>query len=132
MRVQAVLRVWPRPVTLVHGELAVALGLRRFSNVQPRHPVHGSPSFELLRVPARRRRAGRHHGRYLQKVWCRRGKDDIDRELEPSKKLRTRLGDNAADPTHIFNEHGIGYHIASPGPVAFGGPPLRSRRPRPV
>ena len=31
------------------------------------------------------------------------------------KKLRAKLGDDAASPTYIFNERGVGYRMARPG-----------------
>ena len=31
------------------------------------------------------------------------------------QKLRHKLGDAAANPTYIFNEHGVGYRFATPG-----------------
>ena len=31
------------------------------------------------------------------------------------KKLRQKLGDDAANPAYIFNERGIGYRMAKPG-----------------
>ena len=45
----------------------------------------------------------------------RRGSDDIDRLCTAVKKLRHKLGDDAANPTYIFNEHDVGYPIATPG-----------------
>jgi len=70
----------------------------------------------------------------LRKVWGRRAADDTDRLRTAVKKLRRKLGDSAADPAYIFNEHGVGYRIASPGPpmpdrrvAAAGGRPSGPR-----
>ena len=41
---------------------------------------------------------------------------DTDRVRTAVKKLRRKLGDSAADPAYIFNEHGVGYCIAIPAP----------------
>ncbi len=51
----------------------------------------------------------------LRQVWGRRGSDDTDRVRTVVKKLRHKLGDDAANPTYIFNEHGVGYRFATPG-----------------
>ena len=51
----------------------------------------------------------------LRQVWGRRGSDDTDRVRTVVKKLRHKLGDTAANPTYIFNEHGVGYRFATPG-----------------
>ncbi len=51
----------------------------------------------------------------LRQVWGRRGSDDTDRVRTVVKKLRAKLGDNAASPTYIFTEHGVGYRMVSPG-----------------
>ena len=51
----------------------------------------------------------------LRQVWGRRGSDDTDRVRTVVKKLRAKLGDNAANPTYIFTEHGVGYRMATPG-----------------
>ena len=63
----------------------------------------------------------------LRQVWGRRGSDDTDRVRTAVKKLRRKLGDRAADPTYIFNERGVGYRFARPGPVASAGHPPRQR-----
>jgi len=31
------------------------------------------------------------------------------------KQIRAKLGDDAANPTWIFNERGVGYRMAKPG-----------------
>ena len=49
-------------------------------------------------------------------MWGRRGSDDTDRVRTAVKKLRAKLGDDVANPTYIFDEHGVGYRFARPGP----------------
>ena len=122
-RVQAALRARARPETSVHGDLVVDYGQRRVS-VAGREVRLTTVEFELLRSLAV---AG---GRIvttetlLRKVWGRRSADDTDRVRTAVKKLRRKLGDHAANPAYIFNEHGVGYRFARPGPVpAGGGPP---------
>ena len=113
-RVQAALRVRARPETFVHGELAVDFGQRRVT-VAGREIRLTAIELELLRVLSA---AG---GRVvttealLRKVWGRRDSGDTDRMRTALKKLRAKLGDDAADPTYIFNEYGRGYRFARPG-----------------
>ena len=47
----------------------------------------------------------------------RRGSDDTDRLHTVVKKLRHKLGDNAAAPTYICTERGVSYRLATPGGV---------------
>ena len=114
-RVQAALRVRARPETLVHGELAVDFGQRRVT-IGGREVQLTTIQLELVRVLSA---AG---GRVvttealLRKVWGRRGSGDTDRLRTAMRKLRRKLGDDAADPTYIFNEYGVGYRFARPGP----------------
>ena len=118
-RVQAALRAHARPETFACGELAVDFGRRRVT-VAGREVRLSATEFELLRVLS----AG--GGRVvttealLRKVWGRRGSGDTDRVRTALKKLRKKLGDDAADPAYIFNAHGVGYRFA-----AGLGPPLR-------
>ena len=132
-RVQAALRAHARPETFVHGDLAVDHDLGRAS-VAGAEVRLTATEFEVLRVLSA---AG---GRIvttetlLRQVWGRRAADDTDRVRTAVKKLRRKLGDSAADPKYIFNEHGVGYRIVSPGPpmpdrrvATAGGRPPRSR-----
>ncbi len=113
-RVQAALRARARPETLVHGELAVDFGQRRASVAGREIQLTGT-ELKLLRVLS----AGT--GRVvttetlLRQVWGRRGSGDTDRVRSAMKKLRKKLGDQAAAPTYIFNVHGVGYRIGGTG-----------------
>ena len=51
----------------------------------------------------------------LRQVWGRRGSDDNDRVRTVVKKLRAKLGDDAANPAYVVTQHGVGYRIADPG-----------------
>ena len=118
-RVQAALRARAHGETFVHGELVIDCGLRRVS-VAGREVKLTAIEFELLRVLSVG--AGRivTTEALLRQVWGRRGSDDTDRVRTAVKKLRRKLGDRAADPAYIFNEHGVGYRIARPGPPMPG------------
>ena len=119
-RVQAALRSRAEPEAFVHGELAVDYGLRRVS-VAGREVALTATEFDLLWTLSVN--AGRVMTTevLLRQVWGRRGSDDTDRVRTVVKKLRAKLGDNAAAPTYIFTEHGVGYRFARPGPVMSPG-----------
>ena len=113
-RVQAALRARARPESFVHGELAVDFGQRRASVAG--HEIQlTTTELELLRVLSAA--AGRvvTTEALLRQVWGRRGFDDTDRVRTAIKKLRKKLGDQAANPTYIFNAHGVGYRFAGAG-----------------
>ena len=126
-RVQAALRARGRPETLVHGELAVDFGQRRVT-VAGGEIRLTAIELELLRVLSA---AG---GRVvttealLRQVWGRRGSDDTDRVRTALKKLRAKLGDDAANPAYIFNEYGVGYRFARPGGALDAAPADAGRR----
>ena len=113
-RVQAALRSRAEPEAFVHGELAVDYGLRRVS-VAGREVALTATEFDLLRTLSVN--AGRVMTTevLLRQVWGRRGSDDTDRVRTVVKKLRAKLGDNAANPNYIFTEHGVGYRMVTPG-----------------
>ena len=115
-RVQAALRSWSRaePETFVLGEFAVEYGRRRVCVVGREVPLTAT-EFDLLRTLSVN--AGRVMTTevLLRQVWGRQGSDDTDRVRTVVKKLRAKLGDNAANPTYIFTEHGVGYRMATPG-----------------
>ena len=112
-RVQAALRSRAAPETVVHGDLAVEYGRRRVS-VAGRAVALTATEFELLRVLSVNGGRVVTTAALLRQVWGRRGVDDTDRVRTVVKKLRAKLGDDAAAPTYIFTEHGVGYRIATP------------------
>ena len=113
-RVRAALRRHEEPQPFVLGDLAIDYGRRRVS-------VAGNPveltatEFELLRVLALD--AGRvvTFETLLRRIWS--GRDSADANLVRIfvRTLRQKLGEDAADPTWIFNERGVGYRMAAPG-----------------
>ena len=113
-RVQAALRARTVPEIFVHGDLAVDYGRRRVS-VAGREVPLTITEFELLRILSLNGGRVVTTEALLRQVWGRRGSDDTDHVRTVVKKLRHKLGDDAANPTYIFNEHGVGYRIATPG-----------------
>lgn len=53
----------------------------------------------------------------LRRVWGGRGYAQPQLVRAFVKKLWTKLGDDPADPTYIFNERGVGYRMPKPGEV---------------
>ena len=70
--------------------------------------------YELLRVLSRN--AGRvvTYNRLLRQVWGRRGGGNAGPVRTFAKKLRQKLGDDAADPAYILTERGVGYRMPMP------------------
>ena len=113
-RVQAALRrvgVPPRSFRL--GELAIHYEERRVT-------LAGRPlsltviEYELLRALSVN--AGRTitNESLLRQVWGRRDTSDSRTVRTFVRKLRQKLGDDAASPTYIFTERQVGYRMAGP------------------
>ena len=115
-RVQAALRRHAEPAPLRLGALAIDYRTRRVT-------VNGRPieltatEYDLLRVLALN--AGRvvTHEALLRQVWSRGPAGDSHRVRAFVKKLRRKLGDDAANPAYISSVRSIGYRLAAPGDV---------------
>ena len=113
-RVRAALRRHEAPEPFTLGALAIDFDRRRVS-------VAGEPvaltatEYDLLRVLALD--AGRvlTYDTLLRRVWGPRNGEDANLVRIFVKTLRKKLGENAAKPTWIFNERGVGYRMAEPG-----------------
>ena len=115
-RIRAALRRRSNPVPFVLGDLAIDYDRRRVSVAG--RPVTLTPTeYELLRVLAQG--AGRvlTHEDLLRQVWAGRGHGKANPKIVRAyvKRLRHRLGDDAARPAWIVNERGVGYRMARPG-----------------
>ena len=115
-RIRAALRRRSNPVPFVLGDLAIDYDRRRVSVAG--RPVTLTPTeYELLRVLAQG--AGRvlTHEALLRQVWAGRRRSKATPKIVRAyvKRLRHRLGDDAARPAWIFNERGVGYRMARPG-----------------
>ena len=115
-RIRAALRRRANPVPFVLGDLAIDYDRRRVSVAG--RPVTLTPTeYELLRVLAQG--AGRvlTHEALLRQVWAGRGHGKANPKIVRAyvKRLRHRLGDDAARPAWIVNERGVGYRMARPG-----------------
>ena len=112
-RVAAVLRRRAQPEVFVLGELAVHYEERRVM-VGERRVALTATEYELLRVLSRNAGRVTTYETLLSQIWSGRaptagGEMDLVRNFV--KKLRTKLGDDAARPTWIFNERGVGYRM---------------------
>ncbi len=112
-RVRAALRRQADPEPFRLGSLAIDFERRRVT-------VDGDPveltatEYELLRVLAVN--AGRvvTHADLLRKVWGRHDAGDSKLVRAFVKKLRQKLGDDAANPTYISSLRRVGYRMAQP------------------
>ena len=112
-RVRAALRRREAAEPFVLGELAIDYEQRRVS-------VAGSPvaltrtEYELLRMLSSN--AGRviTYESLLRQVWGYADATDVQPVRNFVKKLRRKLGEDAANPAWIINERGIGYRMAKP------------------
>ena len=112
-RVGAALRRVARPEPFTLGELAIHYEARRVT-VAGREVELTVTEYEVLRVLSLN--AGRvvTYETLTRRVWSGReaGNDDLVRNF--IKKLRAKLGEDAANPTWIFNVRGVGYRMARP------------------
>ena len=112
-RVGAALRRVARPEPFTLGELAIQYEARRVT-VAGREVELTATEYELLRTLSLN--AGRvvTYEALTRRVWSGReaGNDDLVRNF--IKKLRAKLGEDASNPTWIFNVRGVGYRIARP------------------
>ena len=91
-RIRAALRRRSNPVPFVLGELAIDYDRRRVGRILT-------------------------HEDLLRQVWAGRGHGKANPKIVRAyvKRLRHRLGDDAARPAWIVNERGVGYRMARPG-----------------
>ena len=113
-RIRAALRRRAEPDPFVLGDLAIDYDRRRVS-VGGRPVELTATEYDLL--CALSLNAGRvsSHEMLLRQVWKERGNGDPKIVRAYVKRLRRKLGDDATDPTWIFNERGVGYRMAQPG-----------------
>ena len=113
-RIRAALRREAAPEPYLLGDLAIRYEERRVS-VAGRDVALTATEYELLRVLSRNEGRVSTFEALLRQVW--RGQSNGDPELLRTyvKKLRRKLGDDAARPSYIVNERSVGYRMARPG-----------------
>ena len=113
-RVRAALRRHREPETFVLGELAIEYGPHRVT-VGGAEVELTATEYELLRLLSVN--AGRvvHFDTLLRRIWD--GREGANSSLVRVfvQTLRAKLGDDAKNPTWIFNRHGVGYRMPRPG-----------------
>ena len=109
-RVRAALRRQGRPAGFVLGKLRIRYDQRRVT-VADRTVKLTPIEYELLRLLSQN--AGRvlTYDRLLHEVWGRAGIRDPGPVRTFVKKLRDKLGDDAASPVYILTERGVGYRM---------------------
>ncbi len=115
-RVRAALRRRAEPEPFVLGELTIHYDERRVA-VANRPVELTATEFELLRVLSVNVGRVLKYDVLLRHAWGTRGREASDPKLVRAvvKRLRRKLGDNAASPAYIRNERGVGYRMPEPG-----------------
>ncbi|MDE0105485.1 MAG: response regulator [Bryobacterales bacterium] len=115
-RVRAALRRRFGPEPFVRGKLTIDYDRRRVA-VARRSVELTVTEYELLRVLSVN--AGRvvSYASLLRQAWGARRRGAADPKLVRAvvKRLRSKLGDNAASPTYIENVRGVGYRMPGDG-----------------
>ena len=107
-RVGAVLRRHARPEPFVLGALAIDYEKRRVTLAG--RPVRlTATEYELLRVLSVEAGKVVSYEALLRRLWNGRRERDAELVRTFVKKLRRKLGEDAAKPVYIFNERGVGY-----------------------
>ena len=114
-RVRAALRGRAEPEPFALGELTIHYDQRRVA-VAGRPVKLTATEYELLRVLSFNAGRALTYDSLLRQAWGRR-RDASDPKLVRAvvKRLRRKLGDDAASPAYIRNERGVGYRMPGPG-----------------
>ena len=112
-RVGAALRKRAQPQPFSLGALAIHYEERRVT-VAGREVELTATEYELLRVLSLN--AGRvvTYDALLRQVWSGREAGNVELVRNFIKNLRAKLGEDAQNPTWIFNLRGVGYRMAKP------------------
>ena len=115
-RVRAALRRVTGPEPFVLGELAVRYDTRRVSLAGEQVQLTAT-EYELLRVLSVNVGRVLTYESILRQAWGGRHGGPPDPKLVRAvvKRLRHKLGDDAANPTYIRNERGVGYYMPTEG-----------------
>ena len=113
-RIRAALRRRREPETFVLGELGIEYEPRRVT-VGGETVELTATEYELLHLLSVN--AGRvvHFDTILRRIWGGRGGANANLVRIFVRTLRRKLGDDAENPTWIFNQRGVGYRMPRPG-----------------
>ena len=112
-RVHSALRRREGVGPFVLGELAIDYQQRRVS-VAGEPVVLTRTEYELLRVLSLNAGRVTTYESLLRQVWRDPNASDVQHVRNFVKKLRRKLGEDAANPEWILNERGVGYRMARP------------------
>ena len=113
-RIRAALRRRAGPEPFVLGDLAIHYEERRVS-VAGRAVELTATEYELLSVLSLNAGRVATYDTLLRKAWAGRENGGSARLRTVLKKLRRKLGEDAARPRYIFSERGVGYRMPRPG-----------------
>ena len=112
-RIRAVLRRRAESEPFMLGTLAIDYERRRVAVAGRAVPLTAT-EYELLRVLSVNAGKVMTYEALLRQVWNGRRDRDTDLVRTFVKKLRRKLGEDAARPAWIFNERGVGYRMPRP------------------
>ena len=112
-RVRAVLRRSAGEPAFELGELAIDYRARRAS-LGGRELALTATEFDLLCALSRNAGWVATYGALARSVWSHRGHVEPQLVRAFVRRLRGKLGDDAARPVYIFNERGVGYRMPAP------------------
>ena len=113
-RIRAALRRHEEPEPFVLGELAIDYDRRTVTVAGNPVPLTAT-EYELLRVLSLADGRVVTYDTLLRRVWHGRSLAESNPVRAFVRSLRRKLGDDAADPTYILNERGVGYRMSRPG-----------------
>ncbi|MYA16897.1 MAG: response regulator, partial [Gammaproteobacteria bacterium] len=113
-RVGAELRRRAGPEPFVLGDLTIDYR-RRTATVAGRAVPLTRTEYELVRILSVNAGGTVTSESLLRQAWgTREPEGNTERVRAFVKQIRAKLGDDAANPTYIFNEHGVGYRMPRP------------------
>ena len=112
-RVGAALRRRAEPEPFVVGELAIDYPRRKVT-VGARPIELTATEYEVLRLLSLNGERVTTYDTVMRRVWRRRNYGNPKLVRAFVKTIRRKLGDDAANPTYIFNVRGIGYRMGRP------------------
>ena len=115
-RVGAALRKWTRPEPFVTGDLAIHYEQRRVT-VAGRPVRLTATEYELLRVLSLNAGSVTPYDTLIRQVWNKRDLTDTSVVRAFVRRLRRKLGDDAARPVYVFAERSVGYRLAEREPA---------------
>ncbi len=112
-RVRAALRRHAEPEPFILGELVIHYETRRVTVAGREVPLTPT-EYEMLRLLSRNAGRVTTFDALLRHAWSGKKTGDMNLVRNFVKKLRTKLGEEAASPQWIFNVRGVGYRMPRP------------------